>query len=274
MCITPLTIKRKNASVFGETTRSVPCGHCVSCLSSRSREWTFRLKQEAKVSSSVAFTTFTYNNDQVPISFNGYPTLDKDDFQGFVKRLRHKTHNKIKYYACGEYGTQFKRPHYHAIIFNLPLKWFEPGNMVVADTWQKGIIEIENDLGDAMSYVTKYITKGRWKPEDDDDDRQPEFPLMSKKLGASFLTKAMVKHCKEQLNGVVYVNGYPTPLPRYFKDKIFTEEEKIKLQVQAKEAAELTFKRKYKSDIRLLNEVIKAKILKHQKDIRSQRLKF
>ena len=45
-------------------------------------------------------------------------TLQKSDLQKFFKRLRKKTHEKISYYAVGEYGDNTQRPHYHIILFN------------------------------------------------------------------------------------------------------------------------------------------------------------
>lgn len=44
-----------------------------------------------------------------------------------MKRLRryyehHYNHKPIRFFMCGEYGpTATTRPHYHAIIFNLPI---------------------------------------------------------------------------------------------------------------------------------------------------------
>ena len=59
--------------------------------------------------------------------------VDKKHFQNFYKKLRKKVPHKpyikkdgttgyksnIKYYACGEYGTNNHRPHYHVVDFPL-----------------------------------------------------------------------------------------------------------------------------------------------------------
>jgi len=55
-------------------------------------------------------------------------TLKKTDIQKFFKRLRKchgKKHKSIKYYAVGEYGGQTLRPHYHIVIFNADINYFE-----------------------------------------------------------------------------------------------------------------------------------------------------
>jgi hypothetical protein len=65
---------------------SVPCGKCVACKKRRATHWSFRLNEEAKLSSSASFLTLTY--EKTPISKNGFQTLVKRDFQLFLKRLR------------------------------------------------------------------------------------------------------------------------------------------------------------------------------------------
>ena len=60
-----------------------------------------------------AYITLTYNDDHLPA--NG--SLQPRDLQLFWKRLRKARTPGIRYYACGEYGDQTARPHYHAIIF-------------------------------------------------------------------------------------------------------------------------------------------------------------
>jgi hypothetical protein len=42
----------------------------------------------------------------------------KRDLQLFFKRLRKAYPDvKLRYFACGKYGEQFARPHYHVILF-------------------------------------------------------------------------------------------------------------------------------------------------------------
>jgi hypothetical protein len=65
--------------------------------------------------------TLTYNDAHLPQP--EYPTLRKDHFQKFMKRLRKAFHpRKIRFYHCGEYGEKYNRPHYHALLFGLDFK--------------------------------------------------------------------------------------------------------------------------------------------------------
>jgi len=119
MCLKPLTKK------INEKVLNLPCSLCVECKAVRVKEWAFRINQEKKKCENVYFATLTYAEENLTWG-EEEPTLIKRDAQLFLKRLR-KLENgskkgKIKYYLAGEYGTTFKRPHYHAIIFGCPLK--------------------------------------------------------------------------------------------------------------------------------------------------------
>lgn len=144
----------------------VPCGKCPSCVKRRINAWSFRLMHEESVSSSVHWITLTYANENLPISGNNFATLCKRDIQLFFKRLRKahpKGHPRIKYFLCGEYGSQYERPHYHVIVFNAVEDLF-------ADAWtveEDGIrVPIGNVYIDprplnsaAISYTMGYMNK-------------------------------------------------------------------------------------------------------------------
>lgn len=205
----------------------VPCGSCAQCLQKRSREWTFRLEQEAKFAYGSKFLTLTYAEDKIPVSENGLMTLYKKDYQDFMKRLRWNLDGlKIRYYACGEYGTKTYRPHYHAVVFGLP-KDFSIRELDQA--WQNGITTVSPGNIKRHAYVSKYITKGKWNTQrfGEYDDRLPEFSLMSKGLGKSFLTERMKRHIRENETTQVMINGYPHPLPRYFREKVYEDKQQL-----------------------------------------------
>lgn len=177
MCYTPLTIRDKKNT---ERSYAVPCGKCPKCLGKRVSGWSFRLMQESKVSETSNFITLTYDTRYVPITRNGYMELSKRDVQLFFKRLR-KIHSKtmgasagsIRYYAVGEYGGKTNRPHYHIILFNAKLELIQP-------SWQMGQIHYGAVSGASVGYTLKYMNKVKRIPMHRNDDRQPEFSLMSK----------------------------------------------------------------------------------------------
>ena len=50
----------------------------------RTSGWSFRLVKEGERSNSALFVTLTYDTAFVPITKNGYMTLDKKDLQKFL----------------------------------------------------------------------------------------------------------------------------------------------------------------------------------------------
>ncbi len=224
-CYTPFRVKNRHKDFNNQNLMlDVPCGKCLACKKRRASHWSFRLNEEAKASSSAAFLTLTYEN--VPISENGFHTLNKRDFQLFLKRLRKKCGtNKLKYYACGEYGTNTNRPHYHAVLFNLP-KHIIAQPQIIADTWQNGHIHLANNNLATINYVVGYMTKSNFERINTHDDRLPEFSLMSKGMGMGYLTPAMKNYYQQRkLFCIVRENGQIISMPRYYKQKIFTKEQ-------------------------------------------------
>lgn len=69
---------------------------------------------EARSHDQNSFVTLTYSDDHLPAD----RSLDKTHLQKFFKRLR-KQMGPFRYYACGEYGEQTKRAHYHACLFGI-----------------------------------------------------------------------------------------------------------------------------------------------------------
>lgn len=239
-CISPLSIKN---SKVGRIT--VPCGKCNFCLSNKRKEWAFRIGQEAKSSDSGYFLTLTYDDQNLPISDCGFPTLCKTDVQLFLKRLRRfnevnweKTINdpelvrihkvktpSVRYFICGEYG-RLKRPHYHAIIFNLRKETIKRIDQI----WQKGFVHVGNVEPDSIDYSTKYMIN---RYEDYEDTVNP-FSLMSKGIGKDYLKKNSRPHKATGRNYVVNTRGFEQKMPRYYSEKLFNRIEKDVINEKAK----------------------------------------
>lgn len=230
MCQTPYYAKDENLVSI-----PVPCGKCPECLSRRISGWSFRLCQTARKAKSSNFITLTYDTQHVPITSKGWMSLDKRHVQLFFKRLR-KSHvgrvesveAPIRYYAAGEYGTTSKRPHYHILLFNADLS-------KIQDAWGMGSVHYGNStsVNEATAgYTLKYMSKPRLIPMHKNDDRVPEFALMSKGLGKEYLTPQMIAWHKASLLDRMYLNiedGKKIAMPRYLKDKIYTPLERSEI---------------------------------------------
>ena len=192
-CLSPFT------KIYTNKTFHLPCGKCIECLARRVSGWSFRLLKEAELSSSAFFVTL------------------------WMKRLRKLETNKLKYYLCGEYGGKTKRPHYHVILFNLT----DINN--IQKTWQKGEIHTGQVEPASVGYTLKYVSKPSKIPIHQHDDRSKEFSLMSKKMGMNYLTPQMIFYHRNDLLNRMYItlkDGKKIAMPRYYKDKIYTQNEK------------------------------------------------
>lgn len=102
---------------------AIPCRKCALCRKRNAREWMFRAVAETQHSRTVPyFITLTYNNLHRPSD-----GVNKEDVQKFLKRLRqilardHGFTEEIRYFAAAEYGSHTKLPHYHLILWNMPI---------------------------------------------------------------------------------------------------------------------------------------------------------
>ncbi len=191
-CLTPITLVRKTRGSRdnqNSLTDVVPCGKCPECHRRRQSGWAFRLEKEQLHSMTSAFTTLTYEDKYLPFSKHGNMTLRPSDHQKFMKKLRKKIRSdkrltpnqpSLKYYAVGEYGATYERPHYHQIIFNLP-QYYIDRPQIISDIWGMGSIQVAECNIKTINYVTGYIIKQiDNKSRHHLDDRIHEFSHMSK----------------------------------------------------------------------------------------------
>lgn len=188
-------------------------------------DWTIRLTHESKQWYNQFFVTLTYCPEECPISDNGFMTLRKDHVQKFLKRLRKNTGASIKYYMCGEYGTKYKRPHYHFILFGderltdveITKAWINPDSGFLF-----GHVHFGDVQAGSIQYTVQYYDKGDWYPSHKRDDREPEFSLMSKGLGKNYLNEETVRHIVQRpADQYIYFGGVRCAIPRYYKRRIF-----------------------------------------------------
>ncbi len=131
----------------------------------RSRDWALRCVHEAQLHAKNSFITLTYNAESLPKD----GSLCLNDWQKFAKRLRRKC-GPFRFFHCGEYGEENKRPHYHACIFGLDFVadrglWKDDGrnplfvSPVLSDTWGLGFASVGALSFKSAAYVARYVTK-------------------------------------------------------------------------------------------------------------------
>lgn len=213
-CISPFRVTHKAKGLV-----QVPCGKCPTCCARRVSGWSYRLLQENKQAESSHFVTLTYNTEHVPISPEGNLTLSPYHLTNYFKRLRKISRLPIKYYAIGEYGGLFGRPHYHAILFNSTYNDIEQAWGL--DNRPLGDVHFGDVEGASIGYCLKYISKQQidsypW-------DIEKPFSRMSKKLGESYINDMVAWHYADLYNRLYcpLPDGKRTAMPRYLKEKIY-----------------------------------------------------
>lgn len=248
---------------------SVPCGKCAACQIRKRKEWTTRLFNEASCfDGNCCFITLTYDDDNVPTTcfnpLNGadpkmvdrgvaalpLQTLLVSDVQKFVKRLRSYLEYRpkfeknrigrdhvqapIRYYACGEYGSKYRRPHYHILIFgwkpsDMVFFKFHNGHSVcrsaqIEKLWKFGFSTVEPVEGGVAKYCSRYVTKKFARLQDVDPFKDcvfPEFVLQSVRdggIGATWFDRNLESclgkgYIDIQVNGKSY---FKAAIPSYY----------------------------------------------------------
>lgn len=213
-CLFPISLERPHGG--SPTDRiQVPCGRCAGCMTNRREGWIIRLLEEYKIHDKAVFITLTYNDEN--LIMGEYPTLYKPHAVKFIKDLRHRISGKIKFYLVGEYGTHTKRPHLHAILFNVSAD-DEPKILKV---WAKGNVTVAPCNIKTITYTTKYHVNKTDFPS----GTSPPFALMSKNLGMSYVEKFKDYHKGNTMRGYYQHWEFKKPLPRYYKQKLYTRGE-------------------------------------------------
>lgn len=254
-CVRPFTLVEQDNMI-------VPCGKCIACRIKKRQEWAMRMLHERESWQDSLFLTLTYSDEFVPVGQHGLLTLKKEHLQLFFKRLRHHLriqyslyntsgrrrplkryfHFPLKYFACGEYGEETERPHYHAIIFGL--SQFKDHRFVIQKCWPYAdwtnrfiaVNSFGNAEADSIQYVSKYLNK---KYSGDygmslyeDAGREPVFKLASNGIGREWC----INHADQvEQNKFVSLNGVKLSLPRYYIDLLGLDISDLKAMSREKE---------------------------------------
>lgn len=272
MCTSPLTAYRariwteqgKWPVVFNKSEGYIDkqlelgCGQCIECRMERARMWAIRCCNESQYFEEEGrrscFTTLTYNDDNLPhvksntIEGRYYETLHKRDLQLFFKRLRRRG-NDFRYFASGEYGGVYGRPHYHVLIFGWhPQDCYLCGSSQsgfdvyssdsLDETWSHGLTFIQDMNFETAFYTAGYALKkltgkgeyfekkfGVASAEEYYDGVVPEFVLMSRRPGLG--TDWFMKYRSDVYPGdKMKINGLSVLPPRYYYEKEVALEKK------------------------------------------------
>ena len=224
-CLHPKVFKNKDGQL-----QTVPCGKCVYCQNMKQSSLLDRIMCDCKSFKYTAFVTLTYEEQYVPkayllddfISFPGHEVLDPSfvqsfqecqlsnedfirvlhypDLQKFIKRLRNiyakrNSGENIRYFAVGEYGKRFRRPHYHLLLmFNSDSQAASMEEDISA-CWKFGFHDLQFADTSASKYVAKYVNKSDNLPSFYQYEQIRQKCLFSKSpaLGVCSLSSSKIK---------------------------------------------------------------------------------
>lgn len=246
------SLEKKNVLETDHRYIQIPCQHCWACQLKYSAEWATRIMKEAEKYENNYFVTLTYNDTFLPIAdrteWDQYDinpedpfgekikthqvrendgtwtsgTLHGKDVDKFLnslrKHFRDKGHEGVKYFYCGEYGSETQRPHYHIILLNCPLdplQFYSPkvdaknfkahwhshelenlwatGESNSKNRQPLGLIDVAELEWSCAAYVARYCTKKLDNTQDKreylENGRMPEFIRMSKGIGFDYFNE-------------------------------------------------------------------------------------
>jgi hypothetical protein len=268
ICTSPSRIWAKDSTEYDHR-MDVPCGNCRACRKERARQWAVRIMHESMSYKDNCYITLTEDDDHLEYAGGTRPTIYKPNVQNFLKRLRknlddpkyniNEKGSKFRYFAVGEYGDRFKRPHYHLCLFGQDFR--NPSGITKNGTeitmqeafldpsWGRGHTHVDKlEWGSAL-YVAQYVQKKLNGPLGEYYEKEgimPEFALMSRRPGLG--EKHFREHYQECGPDYIPVNGVKTGLPRYYRNiKYDTDDKKStyknKIDVILKEKEELQKKK-------------------------------
>jgi len=209
---------------------------------------------EAQMHADNVFATLTFDDEYLPRE-----GVSVRDLQLFFKRLRKR--GRFRYYACGEYGEKFGRPHYHALLFGMdfpdrvriedsPSGAMQWRSDVLDRVWGQGRAVLGSVTFESAAYVARYVCKKVTGKAAEDHysvvDRDTgeivtmgsEFATMSRRpgIGKSWLLRYV---SDVYPSDEVIARGHPSRVPRYYDKVIEAERPYAWVAVRAERAAKL-----------------------------------
>lgn len=209
----------------------VGCGNCIECRKQKAREWQVRLNEELKIHKYKYFVTLTFSNENLIKLCKEKKITESNAIAGiavrrFMERWRKIYGKSLKHWLITELGHEnTERIHLHGILF--------ADTEITKDTlekiWKYGRADNGKYCNEkSIGYIVKYVTKI--------DIKHKTFKAQifcSAGIGKNYINefnldahKYRPKNTKEYytLN-----NGCKVALPIYYRNKLFTEDERDNL---------------------------------------------
>lgn len=209
------------------------CGCCIECRKEKQREWRVRLEEELR-SNFGYFTTLTISPEGIKeieeksgLKWEENPNeIATKGLRLFLERVRKDIGKSIKHWCVTELGEKKDRIHLHGIFFG------QKSAELIRKHWKYGFVFIGGYCNSrSVNYMTKYMLKV--------DIKHPSFKqivLASAGIGAGYMDRLdylWQKQNYKNINVATYTfrNGTKMAMPKYYKNKIFTENEREKMWI-------------------------------------------
>nr|WAE43645.1 MAG: replication initiator protein [Microviridae sp.] len=247
---------KKNGGVIppvcDERIKYVPiaCGRCMECAKAKQREWRVRLQEEIKTKQNGVFVTLTFSEEKLEEIRAKYNTRGwiRDNqcatyaVRHFLEKWRKQHKVSVRHWLVTELGSEYtERIHLHGIM------WLIQREDVykIEQIWQYGYVHIGKRKdkhgkpiysnwvnNQTVNYITKYVNKL--------DEKHREYQsiiLCSKGIGSEYTNKRngdWLKNKKGETTNESYRlnDGTKVKLPIYYRNKIYSEEDKEKLWIE------------------------------------------
>jgi hypothetical protein len=246
MCLYPRLLKNKKYQSNKKNRGLVPpvkdkrvlavpigCGNCMECRNAKKREWQVRLHEEIRYDNTGQFVTLSFSDEELVKLEKLFPKKYGYDLDNavatkatrrFLERWRKKYKKSVKHWLVTELGqTNTERIHLHGIL------WTTEDKETISNIWKYGNVWIGDYVNEkTINYIVKYVNKI--------DPKHKEYKskiLPSPGLGKNYLNRIDSNNNKfrgKKTNEMYRTrNGTKIPLPIYYRNKIYTEEEREKL---------------------------------------------
>ena len=211
----------------------IKCGCCIECRKQKQREWRVRLEEELR-SKYGYFITLTISpegikdlEEKTGLNWEENPNeIASKGLRLFLERVRKDTGKSMHHWCVTELGEDKDRIHLHGIFFG------QRSAELIKKHWKYGFIFIGQYCNSrSVNYMTKYMLKV--------DIKHPEFKqivLASPGIGKGYFDRLdwqWQKQNYERLEVPTYTfrNGTKMAMPKYYKDKLFTEKERNRMWI-------------------------------------------
>jgi hypothetical protein len=261
MCLYPRIItnpkykaNKKNGGVIpaisDERVTQVPigCGVCLECMKQKARGWQVRLLEDIRVNNNGKFMTMTFNSKSLKeiteivrkkdkaVGYDLDNAIATKAVRYFLERWRKKYGKSLRHWLVTELGHEgTEHLHLHGIV------WTDEKMEEIERIWQYGYChkgrlkpngQWENYVNNrSVTYITKYLFK-----IDEKHKKYKPIILCSKGIGKAYMDKIDSEKNKYKEGGTKEYyktsTGHKMGMPIYWRNKIYSEEEREKLWVE------------------------------------------